>query len=1432
MTQHLVENNILLEWAQPVIPHLSAALVHFVWQGAIVGLLAALMLRLLAHSSAHARYAVLLASFTLMAACPPATFWLSARSIRSAHAITPANSQGGPPTKETAAGPTLTRTPTPLTDSPAAALAENVGPVVAPTTSLEQRVTEKQSAHDTRFESVRSVVETIRDWTWAHATQIVLAWLCGVALLSLRLAGGLYGAMRAKRHGVRPASDSIERLVAGLCRRLRVRRVVRVVESAWAEVPTVVGWLKPAILLPARALTGLTNQQLESLLAHELSHIRRHDALVNFLQSLVETFLFYHPAVWWLSSRIRQEREVCCDEIVIESIGDRAGYARALATLEGLRGLSGPAAVAATGGRLTARIKRILGSPEPSRTAAGVCVLGVVAFLLCLIGAAVCWPDRLAVANVADANGALADAIDGLAEAPGSNADDDKQDLTGTVVTPDGKPIRAIEVRAYPDHGSTLEMTRHTNDRGEFQFPRRWQNHAAEPEAAVTLVAIDDEKRLGWFSFAQHRYHRQQAAESNGSSSARGGHDPVRLVLLPLERVVTGRILNREGHPLSNVRVQVLRLLHKRYLSAGISEIGQDLVDNPFPHVSTDQEGRFRLRVPSETDFAILLRNPDWVTQRIFHGLTDSEKSGAAPIDMGEISLAPAGRIEGRIVEKRTGRALAGIKFYARGTTSEGRIGSFGFAWTDQNGRFQLDGLVPDFYNVSFYAPQNEPKLVADVHDPVRVEAGKAARADFSCYEGIPIRGRVIDSMTDKPLAKEAVVASVSKVANDDAYRFSRSADTDERGEFTLYVPAGICELSLSARSDVESLPDSNRTFDLSEGRSPDAVVLKRGPRRTATQQGRRVFKSTEQKAKTTTTTTRATTTTRPRPSLSVELRTKSDRPIGEVHVRHILVGRNYPYQWSRKVGPRFETEFEERHAGRSAFLLIDTPGFAQARTPEFVIGPDMEPLVVELKPPVYVPINGRVLNRQGAPLPAARIRIRRIIYGTDSQFPWGPESATDEQGRFTVKHVRVGDTVLVRVDSPSGDGADSQIFRVENPAPITLPDFQLDAPNGEISGLVHDQNRKPIPDVLVSYINGTKRETKTDRNGSFRLTGLPGGHVSLSFRAEDGSEITRLLEAGSTNADIFLPQQSLYNRSENRVTIQLRTSDGKAPSNAHYYLVDRQTHKWLQSGGLARQNHDIDLGQIAQRGRRDQVTLIVHAEGYAVPAPVPISLKSKTERMTVDLQAAPAVSVVGRVIGSDGKPVPGAALGLSINLIDSIEYAAWKFVSNLPERPTQVDQDGRGTFTGLSPGMQIAVYANAPGYAGAWSERVTLGAQDVTLQLRLARSTRTLSGRVVDADGHPIRGASLRIHDFGGPQTTSDESGRFRLSAVPDGKLLLVAMAYGYQDGHKTITTEDASREVVVKLPAEPNVLRPVSNALLQGRTSAPNPTEKSRKR
>ena len=153
-------------------------------------------------------------------------------------------------------------------------------------------------------------------------------------------------------------------------------------QSNILDIPAAVGFFKPVILLPASTLIGLTPNQLELILAHELAHIQRRDYLVNLLQTLAETLLFYHPVVWWVSSIIRQEREHICDDMTLQITGqERIVYAETLGRLETLRG---NLAMTATGGNLVTRIRRLLGRPAkrelqwiPSLTALALTVLCV-----------------------------------------------------------------------------------------------------------------------------------------------------------------------------------------------------------------------------------------------------------------------------------------------------------------------------------------------------------------------------------------------------------------------------------------------------------------------------------------------------------------------------------------------------------------------------------------------------------------------------------------------------------------------------------------------------------------------------------------------------------------------------------------------------------------------------------------------------------------------------------------------------------------------------------------------------------------------------------------------------------------------------------------------------------------------------------------------
>lgn len=218
----------------------------------------------------------------------------------------------------------------------------------------------------------------------------VCLWLAGVLALSAYTAGGWVRVQRIKQRASEPVHLAWIEALESLQRHFEISRPVRLCASALAEVPAVIGWLRPVILLPVTAITGLDESQLRAILAHELAHIRRHDYLVNLLQSGVETLLFYHPAVWWVGRQIRLEREHCCDDMAIAACGDLMLYASALTRLEELRGGIPEPALAASGGDLLARIRRLTNSRlSDAKTDRGWSVksLGGIAtalFVLCI----------------------------------------------------------------------------------------------------------------------------------------------------------------------------------------------------------------------------------------------------------------------------------------------------------------------------------------------------------------------------------------------------------------------------------------------------------------------------------------------------------------------------------------------------------------------------------------------------------------------------------------------------------------------------------------------------------------------------------------------------------------------------------------------------------------------------------------------------------------------------------------------------------------------------------------------------------------------------------------------------------------------------------------------------------------------------------------
>ena len=318
------------------VERLGWMLVHFLWQTAVVALLLAMMLRLLRRAGANLRYIVSCLALTLILMLPVVT-------IRFIDVSGPVAEPGPLPPVSL---PVTTPVQVPQVAQELSAFAEAPAPM---------KVVDLTAATSWP-ERVASALEPALPY-------LVFGWLTGVFGLSAWHLGGWAQLQRLKRRMVYEVGHALQEKLGGLGARLGVPRAVTLLESALVEVPTVVGWLRPVILLPASALTGLSPEQLEAILAHELAHIRRYDYLVNILQTVVEILGFYHPAVWWVSQRIRIERENCYDDLAVLICGDSVRYAKALTHLEEIRHSRAELAVAATGGSLVNRVARLLGRP-------------------------------------------------------------------------------------------------------------------------------------------------------------------------------------------------------------------------------------------------------------------------------------------------------------------------------------------------------------------------------------------------------------------------------------------------------------------------------------------------------------------------------------------------------------------------------------------------------------------------------------------------------------------------------------------------------------------------------------------------------------------------------------------------------------------------------------------------------------------------------------------------------------------------------------------------------------------------------------------------------------------------------------------------------------------------------------------------------------
>jgi len=337
-------------WFSPdVLRTLGLSLLHFLWQGAALAALATALIA--AARQASTRYAIAVGALVLMVAAPVVTYFVL-------HQDEPAFSAS-----QQSAVPTI--------------------------------------AYVVNLATHRVVASTqSRFLSGGLLTIFVELWFIGVMLFSLRTAGGFFLIARLRRRESKPMNPGLLALCREMQHRLGISRAIRYCESLHLDAPAVVGWFRPVVLLPISALSGLTELQLRAVVAHELAHIRRLDAFFNLFQVVAETLLFYHPAVWWLSKRIRAERENCCDDVALSVCGNPAEYARALALMEQWR--AAPTfAMAANRGPLASRVTRLLGLTEKGSSLRNA---GVAFGVLCVAAALIAGNALFGVVRTASAH--------------------------------------------------------------------------------------------------------------------------------------------------------------------------------------------------------------------------------------------------------------------------------------------------------------------------------------------------------------------------------------------------------------------------------------------------------------------------------------------------------------------------------------------------------------------------------------------------------------------------------------------------------------------------------------------------------------------------------------------------------------------------------------------------------------------------------------------------------------------------------------------------------------------------------------------------------------------------------------------------------------------------------------------------------------------
>jgi beta-lactamase regulating signal transducer with metallopeptidase domain len=723
----------------------SSALVHSLWQNAIVGLLLWILLVLLRHRTANARYLASCAALALMVAIPVVTALVLSQAPVPVAPFTPTAAAAIPSASDEMLPP---------------------GPVWV-------------EASEWRL-----------DWLAMLKPWMLPLWLAGVLVCSLRLVLASMHTVALRRQ-CSLEQGPITAVVSTLAARMGVRRPISIRVAPSTMAPATFGFLRPVILLSSATLLGISPQQLEAVLAHELAHIRRHDYLVNVLQMLAETLFFYHPAVWWASRRIRVERELCCDDVAVAACGDAVCYAQALTSVAQLQIAQSSMALGSGGGPLLMRIQRLLGVASIGRPVPPlwVAIASVVLIVAMFTGtyAQSQSPGTLSPPDTADGALLRGRVVDASTGKPVAGASVRAQFITG-VENPPRCPIGDCEVLLDPIAG---------------HIPVYRVTTAADGSFAVRGVRPGDYDVAAVAPGYIQRYFGQTSDDMPEMPVRVATGQSVSSIDVRLEPAgaVSGRIFSDSGDGLAGVEVELLRRGSRPFAAR----------PTPIAFAQTEDMGTFRFRNVPAGEY--------YVRAYTSRSLVPTREAGALAYtatffpDASDVALAQPVIVGG-------GQELAGIDFAlatARKRTVSGRLvdpagGSLATAMVSLFSRSSAEGLkAPVAADGRFrFTDVPDADYMLTVFDRSNLRSWTDAYRDLSVHDDVTnlqlvagpsvwIEGRIVrDDGQPVPFDVTDLKMSAEQQTSQLGFHATGSGDVAADGTFSMRSGAGPMSVRVS----------------------------------------------------------------------------------------------------------------------------------------------------------------------------------------------------------------------------------------------------------------------------------------------------------------------------------------------------------------------------------------------------------------------------------------------------------------------------------------------------------------------------------------------------------------------------------------------------------------------------------------------------------